>query len=156
MSSNNGTYSPLLDRYMMRFNAESLASGLIARHLLHAMAGKIMFALLTIGLIYDMKNIFSLPLGSFPPNDGYYRAPMVPFVPLLGIYVNWYLVAQLELTGIALLLVYIGAATVFYYTYGLRHTRRRRTKNLRMSLIQKNNCSVDCLRLSSIIHHEQY
>ncbi len=40
----------------------------------------------------------------------------------MGIFVNCYLISQLELVGIALLLGYLAAAALFYFSYGMHHS----------------------------------
>ena len=52
----------------------------------------------------------------------YFQAPFCPWLPCLGTFVNWYLISQLEMTGILLLLVYLGLAMIFYFTYGAKHS----------------------------------
>ena len=47
-----------------------------------------------------------------------YRTPMLPFIPCLGIFVNWYLIAQLSMTGMIMLVVLLAAAILFYFCYG--------------------------------------
>jgi C-terminus of AA_permease len=46
--------------------------------------------------------------------EGYFVTPLVPYLPCLGMAVNWYLIAQLDITGILLLFVYLGIAAVVY------------------------------------------
>jgi APA family basic amino acid/polyamine antiporter len=46
--------------------------------------------------------------------DGYFSVP-TPYVPCLGILVNWYLIAQLDMAGIVGLLVFLGLAVLYYY-----------------------------------------
>lgn len=147
LSSSDGTHSHLLDRYMMRFNCESLGSGLLTRHALHLKSGRVALIVLTLCALYDLRNVLSLPQKPIPLDDGYYHAPLVPFLPLLGIYVNWFLVAQLELTGIALLLAYVGAATLLYYTYGLRHSRGRRTRRGWKTYVERRDKAAAALAL---------
>lgn len=55
-------------------------------------------------------------------SNAYFKTPFMPYIPCLGIFVNWYLVAQLELLGIGLLLAYLGLMTIFYFSYGRRHS----------------------------------
>ena len=50
--------------------------------------------------------------GSAPPT--YFATPLVPYLPCLGMAVNWYLIAQLDFTGILLLLLYIGIISLLY------------------------------------------
>lgn len=47
----------------------------------------------------------------------YFTTPFVPYWPCLGMAVNWYLIAQLSLTGILLLLIYLGISLAFYFCY---------------------------------------
>jgi C-terminus of AA_permease len=50
----------------------------------------------------------------------YFSTPWVPYLPCLGMAVNWYLIAQLDVSGILLLCLYLGLAILLYYA------RRRR------------------------------
>ena len=51
-----------------------------------------------------------------------FRTPLVPFVPCIAIFINWYLIAQLELTGLLLLATYMTLTTAFYFFYSIRHS----------------------------------
>ncbi|OQS01453.1 Amino Acid-Polyamine-Organocation (APC) Family [Achlya hypogyna] len=51
-----------------------------------------------------------------------YRAPLVPFVPILAITINWYLIAQLPAKDIGFGFLWISAAIVSYFAYGYRHS----------------------------------
>ena len=46
---------------------------------------------------------------------GEFRVPCVPFLPCVAIFINWYLISQLELAGLALLVVYMGGIVVYYF-----------------------------------------
>lgn len=46
----------------------------------------------------------------------------VPYLPLIGQFLNWYLVGQLEIEGILLLIGYISLSIVFYFVYGAHHS----------------------------------
>jgi len=59
-----------------------------------------------------------------------FETPMVPFVPLLGIALNWYLIAQLEWSGLLVLFVYLGTVTM---AYGLWHWYFRSSTTRRSS-----------------------
>lgn len=54
--------------------------------------------------------------------EGLYRAPLVPFLPLMGLFVNAGLLVQLSTTGILLLLVYVAIATICYFAYSIYRT----------------------------------
>lgn len=61
-----------------------------------------------------------------------FQAPLVPLFPLTGISINWYLISQLELNGIAFLVVYIGMVSSLYLA-SCRGTRGWRGVNGRPS-----------------------
>jgi amino acid transporter len=52
----------------------------------------------------------------------YFKTPLLPYIPCLGMFVNWYLVAQLELFSIGLLLGFIGVVAIYYFAYASRHS----------------------------------
>ncbi|RHY53709.1 hypothetical protein DYB37_012414 [Aphanomyces astaci] len=54
-----------------------------------------------------------------------FRAPLVPFIPLLSITVNWFLVAQLGEKDIARGCIWIGCAIIAYFLYGFSHSEGR-------------------------------
>jgi len=54
--------------------------------------------------------------------ETYFEAPLVPYLPLVGIFINWYLIAQLEWFGMLLLVAYIAIAIIYYFSYGLKHS----------------------------------
>lgn len=47
-------------------------------------------------------------------SETYFQTPLVPYVPCIGIAINWYLIAQLDAWGIFLLVFYLGAAATLY------------------------------------------
>jgi amino acid transporter len=55
-------------------------------------------------------------------NISYFATPMVPTLPCLGMAVNWYLIAQLDLTGIFLLGLYLGLVSLVYLLYCAPHS----------------------------------
>ena len=58
----------------------------------------------------------------FVSSIDYFRVPFLPFVPCLGIFMNHCLIAQLNFSGIIILLVYLLFATIFYFVYGSIHS----------------------------------
>jgi len=48
-------------------------------------------------------------------DSAYFQTPCMPYVPLFGIIVNWYLVAQLEIRGLVSLVGFLVAISVFYF-----------------------------------------
>jgi len=53
-------------------------------------------------------------------DDMYFSVPLMPYLPTLGIAVNWCLIAQLEWYGLLALLLYLGLAVALYYAFGRR------------------------------------
>lgn len=43
-----------------------------------------------------------------------FETPWVPFLPLLGVFLNWYLIAQLEWSGLMLLLAFLAGVSALY------------------------------------------
>ena len=52
----------------------------------------------------------------------HYMVPFVPFTPLFGILVNYFLLAQLSATGLVLICTYIACAVISYYLFGFVHS----------------------------------
>ena len=59
-------------------------------------------------------------------NKQYFSTPFMPYIPCLGIFVNYFLISQLEFVGIFLLLAYIMLFILLYFLYGARHSVGRR------------------------------
>jgi APA family basic amino acid/polyamine antiporter len=57
------------------------------------------------------------PENTDPEKRSQYRAPYMPFPPLFGIIINYVLIAQLSMLGIALIVCYYVLATIFYFLY---------------------------------------
>ena len=53
---------------------------------------------------------------------GYFQTPFVPALPCLAIAINWYLIAQLDLFGIALLIGFLLLAVLYYFVYAQYHS----------------------------------
>eukprot|EP00522_Entomoneis_paludosa_P011144 CAMPEP_0172442600 /NCGR_PEP_ID=MMETSP1065-20121228/3003_1 /TAXON_ID=265537 /ORGANISM="Amphiprora paludosa, Strain CCMP125" /LENGTH=548 /DNA_ID=CAMNT_0013192529 /DNA_START=29 /DNA_END=1675 /DNA_ORIENTATION=- len=53
----------------------------------------------------------------------YFQTPLVPFVPCVGMAINWYLIAQLEMLGLVLLVLYLGGTVIIYRTFRRRPRR---------------------------------
>ncbi|CAM9803495.1 unnamed protein product, partial [Discosporangium mesarthrocarpum] len=51
--------------------------------------------------------------------EGRFQVPMVPFLPLVALWLNWYLIAQLPALGLLSLVLYVLAAVGHYLCYGL-------------------------------------
>ena len=51
-------------------------------------------------------------------DENYFRVPFIPFIPCIAIFMNYYLIAQLSLSGILILVSYISVTVLFYFLYG--------------------------------------
>lgn len=83
--------------------------------------------LLTCVLFYLAYVVSLFPENEDPHKSEQYRVPYMPFPPLIGICVNYFLVAQLEWLGITMIFGYFGLATVAYFAYGVKHSVGNRT-----------------------------
>ena len=57
-----------------------------------------------------------------PEKEFQYRVPYMPFTPLIGIYLNYYLVAQLQWYSLLMILGYVFLGIVFYFSYSMKHS----------------------------------
>ena len=63
-----------------------------------------------------------MTVGVVSVKDEYFRTPFVPFLPCLGIAMNWYLIAQLPWNDLAFLAAFLLCAVVFYFSFGYFHS----------------------------------
>ena len=54
--------------------------------------------------------------------EGYFATPFVPLLPCLAIFSNWYLIVQLDLVGLAMLVVFLAVSAAYYFAYGGRYS----------------------------------
>jgi hypothetical protein len=47
----------------------------------------------------------------------FFQTPFVPYLPCAGIFINWFLVAQLEISGLLLLFLYVGVTLCAYFCF---------------------------------------
>lgn len=55
-------------------------------------------------------------------DDGYFKTPFVPLLPCVAIFINWYLIAQLELLGVIGLIGFMILTIVYYFAYAMKHS----------------------------------
>eukprot|EP00537_Pseudo-nitzschia_pungens_P004964 CAMPEP_0172363036 /NCGR_PEP_ID=MMETSP1060-20121228/6503_1 /TAXON_ID=37318 /ORGANISM="Pseudo-nitzschia pungens, Strain cf. cingulata" /LENGTH=732 /DNA_ID=CAMNT_0013085685 /DNA_START=403 /DNA_END=2601 /DNA_ORIENTATION=+ len=63
---------------------------------------------------HDSNADFSDDPPAFVVPDNIFKVPLCPFLPLVGIYLNWYLISQLEWSGMVLLLVFLVVISALY------------------------------------------
>ena len=74
----------------------------------------VLFAgLLAIGVIIDYR----CPENPDPEAVNQYRIPFMPYPPLIGIVINYVLIAQLSALGLVLILFYLLTALIYYFVY---------------------------------------
>ncbi len=56
--------------------------------------------------------------------QNFFRTPGVPYLPCLGIFINWYLVAQIDAKSIGLLLLILGLSSFYYFRRKGRRSNR--------------------------------
>lgn len=127
----------LLERLLVSFHALSLFSGLLLTYFWQSALGGLccglscMATLVTViqisakcppcavyGGVHNSK-LTELVVESGVPlsNDSLasaFKMPMVPFLPCLAAFVNWYLVAQLDFAGLAMLVGYLGLVSLLF------------------------------------------
>jgi hypothetical protein len=78
----------------------------------------------------------------------YFETPGVPYLPALGIFVNWYLIAQLDVFGMLLLALYLGLTIAVYLLacapYSVGHTRGWSSRSSSSS------------RYEAVVSHDEY
>jgi len=82
-----------------------------------AMAGAVTFALMIWLVVITVK------LGKNQCLPSTFRAPLVPFIPCLGIFVNVYLTVTLEPGAWYRLLAWTAVGMLIYFLYGIRNSR---------------------------------
>jgi len=104
------------------FNALSLLSALLFAHLDLASAWVVLPVSTVGGLVWLTHQLVCCPETEDEERSVQYRVPWVPFTPLAGIYLNYYLIAQLTIDGLLLIAAYVAVGAVFYFSYGIHHS----------------------------------
>ena len=64
---------------------------------------------------------FSLSLKQIQDDD-FFRTPFMPYLPFIGIFINLYLIAQLQLFGVVLFLGFLALAVLYYVFYAINYS----------------------------------
>mmetsp|Transcript_6523 Transcript_6523/g.9559 ORF Transcript_6523/g.9559 Transcript_6523/m.9559 type:complete len:250 (-) Transcript_6523:76-825(-) len=116
-------HSCLLEKLLVAFNVISFITGLLLQAGTKVTAGKFLTVFNLLALI-----AIGFAIAKFCPEqpsgepDAFFETPFVPYLPLLGQFLNWYLIGQLEMEGLLLLMGYIGLSVGFYFSYGAKHS----------------------------------
>jgi amino acid transporter len=140
----------LLNQQLALFNALAFATGMVLTHI-GFQSSNVGLALVMLGafsMIYIVRDIARKcePSKSFGgstkligglggksgdkhqmyetqlPSETYFETPFVPYLPCMGMFLNWYLVTQMEWFGVLLLLLYLSFAAAIYFSYGIKHS----------------------------------
>ena len=73
----------------------------------------------------SVQSLWRLPQ-SAPPAT--FSCPYVPWIPLLGIFCNSYMMGSMPLSTWCVIAVWLLAGICFYFTYGMHHSELRKAK----------------------------
>jgi len=76
-------------------------------------------------VVLSVNSLSRLPQ-SAPP--GTFSCPYVPWIPLLGIFCNSYMMGSMPLSTWCVIAVWLLAGICFYFTYGMHHSELRKAK----------------------------
>jgi len=155
----------LLPKLLAWFNAFSFLTCLVASHGLQSPIGWILaFLLGFVSILIATKisrqcpptksfgNATRKTTTKFYGDKKYFSTPLVPYIPCLGIFVNYFLISQLSFLGIGILLIYTLGVVLFYFWYGANNSVGRREgweqqqKEIQYSMVEAHD---DTSRLSS-------
>ena len=103
----------LLEKLLFVFNVMCYITGLLFVHGCRSIFGKFIAVVSFLSLfILCMKIDASCP--ECNEYVSYFRVPFVPFLPCAGIFINWYLVAQLSFIGNVILLTSMAVSIIIY------------------------------------------
>lgn len=127
----------LLELLLIWFNVMCLVSSLMLNHMCTSFFGKTLAGIccsLTLMICVLLKQwcpaatyfggktrratTQHMTVGIVSVEEEYFKTPLLPFVPCLGIFLNWYLIAQLQWTDLMLLACFLTMAVLFYFSFG--------------------------------------
>ena len=62
----------------------------------------------------EHSNSHNVASSTVPAEKDYFQTPFVPVIPFIGMAIDWYTIAQLEVVGLLLLGLYLGTAVALY------------------------------------------
>jgi len=113
----------LLEKLLGWFNFLSFALGISLRHYSMSLPGQIFSLILFLSLL-SLVFFISTKTKCHMSISGAesFQTPFVPYLPLFAIFLNWYLIGQLEVWGLFLLAAYICISVLFYFMYSFKHS----------------------------------
>eukprot|EP00540_Astrosyne_radiata_P008108 CAMPEP_0116830650 /NCGR_PEP_ID=MMETSP0418-20121206/4878_1 /TAXON_ID=1158023 /ORGANISM="Astrosyne radiata, Strain 13vi08-1A" /LENGTH=239 /DNA_ID=CAMNT_0004459771 /DNA_START=66 /DNA_END=785 /DNA_ORIENTATION=- len=128
---NNNNHSNSLRYLLCLYNLLCFATSMLLTRMQQQEQSSVWMILFSNLLMLATILTFSYMACTFPKSGGggsivtmqthdaethFFETPLVPFIPCLGIFCNWYLIAQLHISGLLLLLGYILLITILYCT----------------------------------------
>jgi len=121
----------LAEKFMLIYHIASLVACIALTHFMDTYLGNVVSVispLIMLGAVILLvqrcpkAQVFGGRGGASNNSGGYFRTPFVPYWPCFGIFVNYYLIAQLELAGIGgfLLLLFVGS--LYYFVFAAQHS----------------------------------
>ena len=107
--------------YLIAYHAVALILAFFIAALIIDSASSANIAVVTVLLFVELclalTIYFRCPENPDPDSEGQYRVAWMPFLPLIGIIINFMLIAQLQPLGLILIVSYFAVATFYYFVY---------------------------------------
>lgn len=107
--------------YLLAFHAVALVLAFFIAALIQSSTSAVDIAVVAILLSLEVAIAlwihYKCPENPDPDAEGQYRVSWMPFLPLIGIVINYTLIAQLQPLGLILIVSYFALATLFYFLY---------------------------------------
>lgn len=111
----------LLEKLLGWFNFLSFALSICLRYYSSFLPGQIISFIILLSLLSLVSSI-SRKCPVLDTSADAFQTPFIPYLPLFASFLNWYLIGQLQASGLFLLAAYIGTAALFYFTYGFKNS----------------------------------
>ena len=123
-------------KLMFLFHCLSLLAGICITHFSESYIGVMISTLFMCALASTCYSIYRwcprvATFGGHQPHyheeqlrkeDGYFATPFVPLLPCAAVFINWYLISQLDSLGIGLLMCFMALSITYYFLYGAYHS----------------------------------
>ena len=115
-----------LEKLLGAFNVLAIISGILVSYCMGSFEGQCFAAAFGFGLAavgFKLHKVCARSPSESPHADkDSFKTPLVPSLPLIGIAVNWYLVAHLSTFSLVLLAIYLVITFAIYFLYSAKHS----------------------------------
>ena len=115
-----------LEKLLGAFNVLAIKSGILVSYCMGSLEGQCFAAAFGFGLAavgFKLHKACARSPSESPHADkDSFKTPLVPSLPLIGIAVNWYLVAHLSTFSLVLLAIYLAITFAIYFLYSAKHS----------------------------------